>query len=109
MKETAFACNYATDKSLILVDELGRATSNEDGMAIAWAISEFLLVKRSITFFATHYSQLTKLANIYPNVQNQHLSANVKNNEQEGGGGGGGVVMQYFHKVLPGKYNMYLR
>ena len=101
MKETAFACNYATDKSLILIDELGRATSNEDGMAIAWSISEFLLVKRAITFFATHYSQLTKLANIYPNAQNQHLSAVVKNDED--GGSSGGVVMQYFHKVLPGK------
>lgn len=46
MKETAFICNNATNRSLILIDELGRATSNEDGVAIAWAVSEFLLVKR---------------------------------------------------------------
>ena len=55
MKETAFICNSTTDKSLFLLDELGRATSNEDGVAVAWAVSEYLLTKRAMTFFVTHY------------------------------------------------------
>ena len=71
MKETAFILENATDRSLILIDELGRATSNEDGVAIAWAVSEFLLVRRAMTFFVTHYPQLSRLADVYPNVQNQ--------------------------------------
>jgi DNA mismatch repair ATPase MutS len=95
MKETAFICDQATDKSLVLIDELGRATSNEDGVAIAWAVSEFLLVKRAITFFVTHYPQLSKLAEVYPNVQNQHLSATAVDT-------GYGEQVQYFHKVSPG-------
>ena len=48
MKETAFICNSTTDRSLFLLDELGRATSNEDGVAIAWAVSEYLLTKRDM-------------------------------------------------------------
>ena len=48
MKETAFICNYTTDRSLFLLDELGRATSNEDGVAVAWAVSEYLLTKRAM-------------------------------------------------------------
>ena len=55
MKETAFICNSTTDKSLFLLDELGRATSNEDGVAVAWSVSEYLLTKRAMTFFVTHY------------------------------------------------------
>ena len=76
---------------MILIDELGRATSNEDGVAIAWSISEFLLVKRAMTFFVTHYPQLSKLAEIYPNVQNQHLSSAIDGDE-----------ISYTHKIIPG-------
>jgi DNA mismatch repair protein MSH4 len=54
MKETAFICSNAKKGSLVLVDELGRATSNEDGVAIAWATSEYLLKKHAITIFVTH-------------------------------------------------------
>ena len=64
MKETAFICRNAGPKSLILIDELGRATSNEDGVAIAWSVSEFLLAKRAMTFFVTHYPQLVNLAEL---------------------------------------------
>lgn len=71
MKETAFICNSTTDKSLFLLDELGRATSNEDGVAVAWSVSEYLLTKRAMTFFVTHYPQISKLAEVYPNVQNR--------------------------------------
>ena len=95
MKETASVCNQATDKSLILIDELGRATSNEDGVAIAWAVSEFLLVKRAMTFFVTHYPQLSRLADVYPNVQNQHLGTTTVRSS-------GGDELQYTHKILPG-------
>jgi len=94
MKETAFICNAATENSLILLDELGRATSNEDGVAIAWAVSEYLLKKRAITFFVTHYPQLTRLADIYPNVQNYHLEATI--------GQGARGSISYTHKVRAG-------
>lgn len=77
MKEIAFVCKSATNRSLILIDELGRATSNEDGVAIAWAVGEFLLKKRAITFCATHYPLLTRMADIYPSVQNIHLDAMI--------------------------------
>jgi len=70
----------------------GRATSNEDGVAIAWSIAEFLLVKRTMTFFVTHYPQLASMADIYPNVQNQHLGAVVD----------GEKGIRYMHKIFPG-------
>ena len=54
MKETAFICNSTTDRSLFLLDELGRATSNEDGVAIAWAVSEYLLTKRDMVSVYMH-------------------------------------------------------
>lgn len=77
MKETAFICSNASDKSLVLLDELGRATSNEDGVSIAWAVSEFLIRKGALTFFVTHYPQLCQLDKLYPAVQNQHLGASI--------------------------------
>ena len=98
MKETAFICNNATNRSLILIDELGRATSNEDGVAIAWAVSEFLLVKRAMTFFVTHYPHLSKLASVYSNVQNQHLGASVPSN--------GSGDIKYSRKIQPGPCRM---
>ena len=94
MKETAFICSNATSKSLVLFDELGRATSNEDGVAIAWAISEFLLKKGALTFFVTHYPQLYKLGEMHPSVQNQHLSSSVST-ERTGD-------IRYTHKVTSG-------
>jgi DNA mismatch repair protein MSH4 len=94
MKETALICNQATDGSLVLVDELGRATSNEDGVAIAWSVSEYLLKKRAMTFFVTHYPQLSRLGDIYPNVQNMHLEASVSK--------GSDGEIRYTHKVKAG-------
>lgn len=99
MKETAFICNNASPKSLILIDELGRATSNEDGVAIAWAVSEKLLAKRAMTFFVTHYPQLCQLANAYPSVQNQHLEAFVSRGPNNAG-------ISYTHKIAPGPCNV---
>jgi DNA mismatch repair protein MSH4 len=94
MKETALICNHATEGSLVLVDELGRATSNEDGVAIAWSVSEYLLKKRAMTFFVTHYPQLSRLGDIYPNVQNMHLEASVSK--------GSDGEIRYTHKVKAG-------
>jgi DNA mismatch repair protein MSH4 len=95
MKETAFICNNASAGSLVLLDELGRATSNEDGVSIAWAVSEFLLSKKSLTFFVTHYPQLCRLSKVHPAVQNQHLKSSVS---RDGDGG-----IHYTHKVSPGQ------
>jgi DNA mismatch repair ATPase MutS len=97
MKETAFICNSTTEKSLFLLDELGRATSNEDGVAVAWAVSEFLLTKRAMTFFVTHYPQISKLASVYPNVQNQHLGSCISTSRNEDGSS-----ISYTHKIMPG-------
>lgn len=94
MKETAFICNNASHGSLILLDELGRATSNEDGVAIAWAVSEYLLAKKAMTFFVSHYPQLCGLGNVYPTVQNQHLMASVLVKDSKS--------ISYTYKVHPG-------
>ncbi|MDF0606405.1 DNA mismatch repair protein MutS [Neisseriaceae bacterium TC5R-5] len=76
MTETANILNNATEKSLVLMDEVGRGTSTFDGLALAWAIAKALIEKnRAYTLFATHYFELTNLAAIYPNVANVHLSA----------------------------------
>jgi len=99
MRETASICDQANDKSLVLIDELGRATSNEDGVAIAWSVSEYLLVKRAMTFFVTHYPQLSKLAEVYSNVQNQHLSATTVNTAY-------GEEVRYSHKISSGACQM---
>lgn len=94
MKETAFICNNATPRSLILLDELGRATSNEEGMSLAWSVSEYLLKKRCMTFFVTHYPQLVRLADTYPCVQNVHLEASVER--------GRANSIKYTHRVKSG-------
>ncbi|MFZ5503232.1 MAG: DNA mismatch repair protein MutS [Pseudomonadota bacterium] len=76
MTEAANILHNATDKSLVLVDEIGRGTSTFDGLALAYAIARHLLEKnRSHTLFATHYFELTRLADEYPELANVHLSA----------------------------------
>jgi DNA mismatch repair protein MSH4 len=94
MNETAFLCNNSSSGALILIDELGRATGNQDGLAIAWAVAEFLLSKQAMTFFVTHYPQLCRLADVYASVQNQHLQAAVPTSHDG--------QIQYTHKVEAG-------
>lgn len=76
MSETANILNNAEANSLIIMDEVGRGTSTYDGLALAYAISRYLLEKnKSYTLFATHYFELTKLAEQYEAVKNVHLDA----------------------------------
>ena len=76
MTEAANILHNATDKSLVLVDEIGRGTSTFDGLALAYAIARHLLEKnRSYTLFATHYFELTRLAEEFTQLTNVHLAA----------------------------------
>lgn len=73
MSETANILKNATSKSLVLLDEIGRGTSTYDGISIAWAVAEYLLTthrKQAKTLFATHYWELTQLAEKFPHAQN---------------------------------------
>jgi len=76
MTEAANILHNATEKSLVLVDEIGRGTSTFDGLALAYAIARHLLEQnRSYTLFATHYFELTRLAEEYAQLANVHLAA----------------------------------
>lgn len=76
MTETANILHNATPQSLVLMDEVGRGTSTFDGLALAFAIVRHLVTQnRSLTLFATHYFELTKLAEEFDQISNVHLSA----------------------------------
>ena len=76
MTEAAAILNGATDKSLVLMDEIGRGTSTFDGMALAYSIAKHLLDKnQSYALFSTHYFELTRLGQEYPECANVHLGA----------------------------------
>ncbi|TAK90067.1 MAG: DNA mismatch repair protein MutS [Burkholderiaceae bacterium] len=76
MTEAAAILHQATEHSLVLMDEIGRGTSTFDGLALAWAIARHQIEQnRSLTLFATHYFELTQLADEFPSVANVHLSA----------------------------------
>lgn len=77
MAETAFILETCTAKSLVLIDELGRGTTNEEGVSIAWSISEELIQRRAYTCFATHYHDLNNLVRSYPRCRCYHLSATL--------------------------------
>jgi DNA mismatch repair protein MutS len=92
MTETAAILHTATPRSLILLDEVGRGTATYDGLAIAWAAVEYIHSRtRAKTLFATHYFELTELADRLSGVKNYHVS--VKET-------GGGIV--FLRKVEPG-------
>jgi DNA mismatch repair protein MutS len=76
MTESAAILHHATERSLVLMDEVGRGTSTFDGMALAFAICRHLIEKnRALTLFATHYFELTLLSDEYPELANVHLGA----------------------------------
>ncbi len=76
MTETAHILHNATSSSLVLLDEIGRGTSTFDGLALAWAVARHLVsATRAFTLFATHYFELTQLANEYKQLANVHLDA----------------------------------
>jgi hypothetical protein len=84
MNETANILRHMTDRSLLILDEIGRGTSTYDGLAIAWAVAEHLLegvVARPRTLFATHFHELTQLKGAYPRLVNLKISIR----EWEGG------------------------
>jgi DNA mismatch repair protein MutS len=92
MLEAAEILTNATSKSLIILDEIGRGTSTFDGMSIAWAICEFLQSLGAKTLFATHYHELTELANKYTNVKNLCVKVIDYNGE-----------IIFMHQIIDGK------
>ena len=94
MVETANILNNATNKSLLILDEIGRGTSTYDGVSIAWAIVEYIHNApklRARTLFATHYHELTKLSETLPGVRNYNVAVSETNGE---------VI--FLHKIIAG-------
>lgn len=91
MVESANILNHATDRSLVILDEVGRGTSTYDGLAIAWAMIEHLAEVGAKTFFATHYHQLNALADQMPSVANYRVAVEEFGDD-----------IVWTHRVLPG-------
>jgi DNA mismatch repair protein MutS len=94
MIETANILNTATNRSLILLDEVGRGTATFDGLSLAWAIAEYLVqnpIHRAKTLFATHYHELTKMAEVHPGVKNYCMAIQESGKE-----------IVFLRKVVPG-------
>jgi DNA mismatch repair protein MutS len=94
MVETANILNHASARSLLILDEIGRGTSTYDGISIAWAVVEYIHNHprlRAKTLFATHYHELTDLAETLPHVRNYNVAVAEE---------GGKVIFQ--HKIVPG-------
>ena len=95
MQETAHILNGATSRSLVVLDEIGRGTATFDGLSIAWAVAEHLATNaraRPKTLFATHYHELTDLADGIPGVVNAHVAAQEWKDD-----------IVFLHKILPGR------
>ncbi len=76
MSETATILNYADEQSLVIIDEMGRGTSTYDGLSLAWSAAEHVAQEnKALCLFATHYFELTELANRIPEISNYHFSA----------------------------------
>ena len=82
MNETANILNNATERSLVILDEIGRGTSTFDGLCIAWSIAEFLHDRtKARTLFATHYHELTELEMTRPGVKNYNVAVREWNDQ----------------------------
>jgi DNA mismatch repair protein MutS len=95
MQETANILQTATSRSLVVLDEIGRGTSTFDGLSIAWAVAEHLATNpkaRPKTLFATHYHELTDLADSLPGVVNAHVAAREWKDD-----------IIFLRKILPGR------
>jgi DNA mismatch repair protein MutS len=95
MQETAHILHSATSRSLVVLDEIGRGTATFDGLSIAWAVAEFLATNskaRPKTLFATHYHELTDLADATPGVVNLHVAAREWKDE-----------IIFLRKIVPGR------
>lgn len=92
MSETAYILNSATEKSLILLDEIGRGTSTYDGVAIAWSVAEYIATKiKARTIFATHYHELNVMPNSIEQIKNYRITLSEEDGE-----------IQFLRKVVPG-------
>jgi DNA mismatch repair protein MutS len=92
MTETANILHHATGSSVVILDEIGRGTSTLDGLSLAWAIAESLAERRCRTLFATHYHELTALADRIPGVANLHVSVREW-----------GDRIVFLYRILPGR------
>jgi DNA mismatch repair protein MutS len=95
MQETAKILHTATSRSLVVLDEIGRGTATFDGLSIAWAVAEYLATHPSVrpkTLFATHYHELTDLADATPGVVNFHVAAREWKED-----------IIFLRKILPGR------
>jgi DNA mismatch repair protein MutS len=95
MQETANILHGATSRSLVVLDEIGRGTATFDGLSIAWAVAEYLATNqrgRPKTLFATHYHELTDLADALPGVVNAHVAAREWQDD-----------IVFLHKIVPGR------
>jgi DNA mismatch repair protein MutS len=95
MQETANILHGSTARSLVVLDEIGRGTATFDGLSIAWAVAEYLATNaraRPKTLFATHYHELTDLADALPGIANYHVTAREWRDE-----------IVFLHKIEPGR------
>jgi len=95
MHEVAHILKYATAKSLIILDEIGRGTATYDGLSIAWAVAEYLVQQPEFnpkTLFATHYHEMTQLQDDFSGLFNLHVGVKEQ-----------GEDIVFLHKILPGR------
>ena len=84
MIETSYILNSATERSFILLDEIGRGTSTYDGVAIAWSVAEYIATKiKARCIFATHYHELNVMTKTYPQIKNYRITISEENGEIE--------------------------
>ncbi|VAX37666.1 DNA mismatch repair protein MutS [hydrothermal vent metagenome] len=91
MNETADILNNLTDRSLVILDEIGRGTSTYDGLSLAWALAEHLKNTKTRTLFATHFHEITALSDKHTGVKNYNVAVKEWKNE-----------IVFLHKIIPG-------